>query len=59
MNDRSQGGSSLRDGMIEFMQNRAIPQDDNKGECDWLLEKDEFGNGIRVPATYFVQVFDN
>jgi hypothetical protein len=45
--------------MIEFMQNRAIPQDDNKGECDWLLEKDEFGNGIRVPATYFVQVFDN
>ena len=26
---------------------------------EWVNEKDELGNGIRVPATYHVQVFDN
>ena len=36
MNDRAQGGSALRNGMIEFMQNRAVPNDDGKGESDWL-----------------------
>lgn len=26
---------------------------------EWVNEKDQLGNGIRVPATYHVQVFDN
>lgn len=56
MNDRSQGGSSLKDGTIEFMQNRRIPADDSRGMGEWVDEKDTLGNGIRVPAEYLVQV---
>jgi hypothetical protein len=59
MNDRSQGGSALADGTIEFMQNRRIPADDSRGMGEWVNEVDELGNGIRVPATYHVQIFDN
>lgn len=59
MNDRSQGGSALSEGTIEFMQNRRIPADDSRGMGEWVNEKDELGNGIRVPATYHVQIFDN
>ena len=59
MNDRSQGGSALSDGTIEFMQNRRIPADDSRGMGEWVNEEDELGNGIRVPATYHVQIFDN
>jgi len=55
-NDRTQGGSSIRDGTIELMQNRKIPADDNKGVGEWLEEKDESGKGMRVPATYYVQI---
>jgi len=58
MNDRSQGGSALSDGTIEFMQNRRIPADDSRGMGEWVNEEDELGNGIRVPATYHVQLFD-
>ena len=54
MNDRSQGGSALKPGTIELVQNRESPVDDNKGLGEPLQEKDEFGNGIRVRATYFV-----
>lgn len=36
------------------MQNREIPHDDSKGETEWLQEKDKFGRGIRVPATYYL-----
>jgi hypothetical protein len=59
MNDRSQGGSALSDGTIEFMQNRRIPADDSRGMGEWVNEKDQLGKGIRVPATYHVQIFDN
>jgi hypothetical protein len=59
MNDRSQGGSALSEGTIEFMQNRRIPADDSRGMGEWVNEKDSLGNGIRVPATYHVQLFDN
>ena len=58
MNDRSQGGSALSDGTIEFMQNRRIPADDQRGMGEWLNETDSNGNAIRVPATYHVQIFD-
>jgi hypothetical protein len=58
MNGRSQGGSALAPGNIEFMQNRRIPADDGRGVEEYLDEKDELGNGIRVPATYYVMLFD-
>lgn len=56
MNSRSQGGSSLDPGRIELMQNRRIPCDDNKGVQEWLNETDQYGNGIRVVNTYYVQL---
>ena len=58
MNDRSQGGTSTGPGTMELMQNREAPCDDNKGVSEPLYEKDEFGNGIRVKATYYVQICD-
>lgn len=58
MNGRSQGGSALSPGNIELMQNRRIPADDARGMGEYLDEKDALGNGIRVPATYYVQLFD-
>jgi hypothetical protein len=54
MNGRSQGGSALTPGNIELMQNRRIPADDGRGMEEYLDEKDSLGNGIRVPATYYV-----
>lgn len=56
MNDRSQGGSSLKAGKIEYMINRRIPNDDSRGMGEWMDEKDQYGNGIRVPATYFIDI---
>jgi hypothetical protein len=52
LNDRAEGGTSLRDGQIELMQNRKIPADDHKGVGEWLLELDESGKGMRVKASY-------
>jgi len=43
--------------MIELMQNRRIPSDDGRGMGEWLDEHDEHYNGIRVPASYHVQIF--
>lgn len=54
MNDRSQGGSSLAEGEIELMQHRRIPADDSRGMGDWVDEKDDQGNGIKVTASYYV-----
>ena len=59
MNDRSQGASALSEGTIEFMQNRRTPGNDNKGMPESLSEVDSLGNGIRVRATYNIQLFDN
>lgn len=56
MNNRAQGGSSLEPGAIEFMQNRRIAADDKRGMDEWLDETDSNGNGIKVPATYFVHL---
>jgi hypothetical protein len=58
MNDRSQGGTSIAPGTVELMQNRAAPSDDNKGVGEPLMERNEYGNGIRVKATYYVQICD-
>lgn len=54
MNDRSQGGSVLEAGRVEFMQNRRLNIDDWRGVDEALNEVDAKGNGISVPATYFV-----
>ncbi len=54
INDRSQGGSALKPGTIDLVQNRESPVDDNKGLNEPLQERDEFGNGVRVRATYFL-----
>lgn len=58
MNERSQSGSSLFPGEIELMQNRAIPGNDGKGEDGFYYERNSFNRGIRVPASYYVQIFD-
>lgn len=54
MNDRSQGGSALKPGTIELMQNRQLPKDDRQGVGIPLQERDQFGHGVRVRATYYV-----
>jgi len=58
MNDRSQGGTSMLPGTIELMQNREAPSEDGKGVGEPLIERDAFGRGIRVKATYYVQICD-
>jgi len=58
-NDRAQSGSALNGGSIQLMQHRRIPADDHKGMDEFVDERDEFGRGIRVPASYWVQVFDS
>ena len=57
-NDRPQSGSALSKGAIQFMQNRRIPADDRRGMGEYVNELNSVGNGIRVPASYYVQVFD-
>lgn len=56
MNDKPQGGSSLKDGTVELMQNRVLVADDGCGQDDHLMERDETGHQIRVRATYYVQI---
>jgi len=58
MNDRAQGGSALEPGSIQLMQNRRVFGDDGKGMDEYLNERDASGRGIRVPATYYVEVID-
>jgi len=58
MNDRPEGGSALSEGKVEFMQNRRISADDERGMSDGLDETDKSGHGIRVPTTYYFQLFD-
>lgn len=58
MNSRSQGGSVIKNGRIELMQNRRINRDDWRGMGEPLNETDTSGDGISVPATYQVQLFN-
>ena len=58
LNDRSQGGSVLKKGRIELMQNRRLFHDDWRGVEEPLNETDQYDNGIIVPATYRLQFFD-
>lgn len=55
LNDRSQAGSSLEPGRVEFMQNRVVPADDGKGMHEIMAEEDPAtGRRIRVSAAYHV-----
>lgn len=58
MNDRTEGGSVIKNGRIELMQNRRMNGEDGKGVGEALNETDSAGNGISVPATYYVQLFN-
>jgi hypothetical protein len=58
MNDRSQGGSVISKGRIELMQNRRLYYDDSRGVDEALNEKDQYGNGITVVATYHLEIFN-
>ena len=57
MNDRPQSGSALHEGGVQFMQNRRIPDDDGRGMGEWVNEMDQWNNGIRVKATYHVDIY--
>ena len=70
MNDRSQAGSSLKDGRIELLQNRRCNFEDYKGLVEtldedvlnldgtWWLDKHGNTRGLTVPASYYVQLFN-
>ena len=59
MNERSQAASAeLTTGRIEFMQNRRILTDDNKGVTEPLMETGKDGFGLKVNAKYWLDVFD-
>jgi hypothetical protein len=60
LNDRAQGGTAdVSDtNNIELMQHRRLIGDDDKGVEEPLDEKDSAGNGIRVSAQYYMQIFD-
>jgi hypothetical protein len=55
MNDRSQGGSSLKNGQVELMIHRRIQQDDWKGNTEHLDEY-EFGKPLEVKVRHFVSL---
>ena len=58
MNDRSQGGTAIKNDTIELMQHRRIKQRDGKGAGEPLDEVNKVGAGIRVNCTYFIQLID-
>lgn len=59
MSTRAQGGSSVTNGTVELMHNRRLFFDDWRGVGEPLNETDEYGNGIRVTTTYYIQLFNS
>ena len=59
MNTRCQGGSALAEGTVELMHQRRLFFDDWRGVGEALNETDEFGNGMKVYANYYLQIFNN
>lgn len=54
LNDRSQGGSSVRDGEVELMIHRRLLYDDNKGVCEPLNEKGLDGKGMKTTLRHYI-----
>ena len=46
MNDRSQAGTSLKDGAVQLLLHRRLVCDDNKGVVELLNETDADGKGL-------------
>jgi hypothetical protein len=61
MNDRAQGGAAdlSEDSTIELMQNRRLFEDDDLGVDEYLNETEADNQGIRVTASYYMQIFDS
>ena len=55
LNDRSQGGASLKPGRIELMQNRRLLKDDGRGVNEALNEQGPQG-GLYISAKYRVML---
>lgn len=53
INDRSQGGSSYREGEIELMIHRRILRDDGRGVGEPLNELDYDGQGLRAKIKHY------
>eukprot|EP00095_Tigriopus_kingsejongensis_P005742 maker-scaffold28_size608977-snap-gene-1.16 protein:Tk05742 transcript:maker-scaffold28_size608977-snap-gene-1.16-mRNA-1 annotation:"hypothetical protein DAPPUDRAFT_207420" len=53
LNDRSQGGSSLKDGDLELMVHRRLLVDDDRGLQEVLNETDSSDNGLIVRGKHF------
>lgn len=59
LNDRSQGGSVLKDGVIETMIDRRLMKDDNKGLEEALNETDSSGNPLPVTTHHIILLEKN
>ena len=57
LTDRSQGGSSLKDGSVEVMVHRRLMVDDQRGVGEALNETGQFGDGLIIRGRHWV-VFD-
>jgi len=58
MTDRAQGGTMYKTGRIELMQNRRMYFDDGRGVNEALNETNQYGFGLQVPASYYIQLFN-
>ena len=62
LNDRSQGGTSLEDGTVEFMIQRRTYEDDSRGVGEALNETDPFssdGKGLGVITKHYIRFYNN
>ena len=57
LTDRSQGGSSLKDGSVELMLHRRLLRDDYRGVGEPLNETGQFGDGLIIRGRHWI-VFD-